>query len=139
MGRDKAASSPAQAKTERRPKRPLPDRKVLTCVLFVLMTGIPWEMLPQEMGCGSGTDVLATRGGKCRHAGVWKQLHQVLLDGRGEADKIDWSRASLDEATVPAPGGASKPGANPTGSGKQGTKRHLMVDKNRDLRALGAI
>ena len=110
MGRDKAASSPAQAKTERRPKRPLPDRKVLTCVLFVLMTGIPWEMLPQEMGCGSGTDVLATRGGKCRHAGVWKQLHQVLLDGRGEADKIDWSRASLDAATVPAPGGRANRG-----------------------------
>jgi hypothetical protein len=23
-------------------------------ILFVLRSGIPWEMLPQEMGCGSG-------------------------------------------------------------------------------------
>ncbi|WP_367117417.1 transposase [Acetobacter sp.] len=23
-------------------------------ILFVLLTGIPWEMFPREMGCGSG-------------------------------------------------------------------------------------
>jgi transposase len=33
----------------------VPDRAALTGILFVLKTGIPWEMLlPQEMGCGSG-------------------------------------------------------------------------------------
>ena len=32
----------------------LGDRPVLTGILFVLKTGIPWEDLPQEMGCGSG-------------------------------------------------------------------------------------
>jgi len=30
------------------------DRAVLTGIIFVLKTGIPWEYLPQEMGCGSG-------------------------------------------------------------------------------------
>jgi transposase len=30
------------------------DRAVLTGILFVLKSGIRWEMLPQEMGCGSG-------------------------------------------------------------------------------------
>jgi transposase len=30
------------------------DRAVLTGIIFVLKSGIPWEMLPQEMGCGSG-------------------------------------------------------------------------------------
>ena len=33
---------------------PLPDRRVLTGILFVLKTGIPWEDLPKEKGCGSG-------------------------------------------------------------------------------------
>ncbi len=32
----------------------VPDRAALTGILFVLRSGIPWEMLPQEMGCGSG-------------------------------------------------------------------------------------
>ena len=32
----------------------VPDRATLTGILFVLKTGIPWELLPQEMGCGSG-------------------------------------------------------------------------------------
>jgi transposase len=29
------------------------DRIALTGIIFVLKSGIPWEMLPQEMGCGS--------------------------------------------------------------------------------------
>ncbi|BEU69707.1 hypothetical protein MAFF301069_42620 (plasmid) [Ralstonia pseudosolanacearum] len=32
---------------------------MLTGILFVLQSGIPWEMLPQEMGCGSGHELLA--------------------------------------------------------------------------------
>jgi len=35
--------------------RPLiDDRAALTGILFILNSGIPREMLPQEMGCGSG-------------------------------------------------------------------------------------
>lgn len=33
---------------------PIPDRACLTGIIFVLKSGIPWEMLPQEMNCGSG-------------------------------------------------------------------------------------
>lgn len=32
----------------------VPDRAALTEILFVLKSGIAWEMLPQELGCGSG-------------------------------------------------------------------------------------
>ena len=43
-------------------------------------------------------------------AGVWKRLHRALLDRLGEADRIDWERASLDSAAVAAPGGAKRRG-----------------------------
>lgn len=81
----------------------LPDRQALTGILFVLKSGIPWEMLPQEMGCGCG--MTCWRRLRDWHAaGVWQQLHQVLLNRLGETDQIDWSRASLDAQTVPAVG-----------------------------------
>jgi transposase len=83
-------------------------RAVLAGILFVLKTGIPWEMLPQEMGCGSG--MTCWRRLKVWHeAGVWERLHRRLLDRLGEADQIEWERASLDSASVAAPGGAKEP------------------------------
>ena len=84
------------------------DRAALTGILFVLKSGIPWEMLPQEMGCGSGMTCWR-RLKECNEAGVWEELHHKLLDRLGKADEIDWHRASLDSASVPAPGGAKRP------------------------------
>lgn len=81
----------------------IPDRACLTGILFVLKTGIQWEYLPQEMGCGSGTTCWR-RLRDWQEAGVWWELHRVLLDRLGEADRIDWSRASIDSSTVPAKG-----------------------------------
>jgi hypothetical protein len=60
--------------------------------------------------------------------GVWERLHKRLLESLGEADQIDWEQASLDSASVPAPGGP-KAGKNLTDKGKQGSKRHVVVDR----------
>ena len=79
------------------------DRACLTGIVFVLKTGIQWEDLPQEMGCGCGMTCWR-RLRDWQAAGVWWDLHRVLLDRLGEADRIDWSRASLDSSTVPAKG-----------------------------------
>jgi transposase len=77
------------------------DRAALTGVVFVLKSGIPWEMLPQEMGCGSGMTCWR-RLKEWHEAGVWERLPRLLLDRLGEAEHIDWERASLDSASIPA-------------------------------------
>ena len=60
-------------------------------------------MLPQEMGCGCGMTCWR-RLRDWNEAGVWRELHQTLLNQLGEADLIDWSRASMDAQTIPAVG-----------------------------------
>jgi transposase len=87
----------------------LSDRAALTGIIFVLRTGIPWEMLPKELGGGSGMTCWR-RLRERQAAGVWQRIHQTLLDRLGERDRIDWSRASLDSASVPAKRGANAPG-----------------------------
>src|SRR4051812_7850454 len=87
----------------------IPNPAALSGILFVLKTGIPWEMLPQEkMGCGCGMSCWR-RLEEWHEAGlVWEQLHKTLLDRLGKADESDWERASLDSAAVPAPGGVNR-------------------------------
>ena len=85
------------------------DRAALTGIVSVLESGIPRGMLPEEMGCGSGTTCWR-RLRDWQEAGVRRELHRVLLDRLGKADAIDWSRASLDSASVAAKRGA-KPSA----------------------------
>ncbi len=86
----------------------VPDRAALTGILFVLQSGIPWEMLPQEMGCGSGMTCWRRLRG-WQEAGIWERLHHVLLDRLGRRNAIDFSRAALDSASIPAKRGALRP------------------------------
>ncbi|MDB0574169.1 transposase, partial [Ralstonia solanacearum] len=74
-----------------------------------LHTGIPWEDLPQELGFGSGMTCWR-RLRDWQADGVWDKLHRAMLVRLREHDQIDWSRASIDGASVPSPRGANKPG-----------------------------
>ena len=85
------------------------DRAALTGILFVLRRGIPWEMLPAEMGCGSGMTCWR-RLREWNEAGVWQRLHQALLDRLSVAGQLDWSRASVDAQNIPAAKGGHRPG-----------------------------
>jgi len=100
---------PKQRRRRKGGRPPIPNRAALTGILFVLQTGIPWEYLPQEMGCGSGVTCWR-RLRAWQRRGVWKRLHRVLLERLAEADQIDWSRAVVDSRSLPAKGGAGTPG-----------------------------
>ena len=108
-------------------RKPLDYRKILTGILFVLKTGIAWDDLPAELGCGCGKT--------CRHylrvwhrAGVWQKLHALLLAELNGADQIDWERALIDASFAKAPAGGEDTGPNPTDRGKSGSKHHVMTD-----------
>jgi transposase len=103
------------------------DRKALTGILFVLKTGICWEDLPQELGCGSGMTCWR-RLRDWQDAGVWQALHELLLAELNADDRIDWSRAAVDSSSVRALGGGEKTGPNPTDRAKPGSKHHIITD-----------
>jgi len=90
-------------------RKPIENRPALTGIVFVLKTGIGWEDLPQEMGCGSGMTCWR-RLQDWQAAGVWQRLHEVLLARLQGANQIDWSRAVVDSAPLRALKGGVKPG-----------------------------
>jgi transposase len=87
----------------------VPDRAALAGIRFSLRTGGPWSLLPVEMGCGSGSTCWR-RLRDWQAAGVWRRLERELLNRLGDADRLDWSRASVDSTSVPAKRGAKRPG-----------------------------
>jgi transposase len=108
-------------------RKPIGDREALTGILFVLKTGIQWEDLPMEMGCGCGMTCWR-RLRDWQAAGVWYALHQLLLSKLDWAGELDWSRVAVDATFARAFGGVDGSGPNPTDRGRPGVKQHLMVD-----------
>jgi transposase len=79
---------------EGRPR--VPDRQARCGILFVLHTGIQGEYLPQELGFGS--DMTCWRRLVAwNEAGVWDQLHVVLLESCAK-NPLDWSRVVIDSS-----------------------------------------
>jgi len=104
-------------------RKPVPDRAALTGILFVLKTGIGWEDLPKEMGCGSGMTCWR-RLRDWQDAGVWDDIHRLLLNKLRQADQIDFSRAVVDSASVRAVFGGQKPAPIPQIAAKKA--RNIM-------------
>ncbi len=107
---------PEVRKSPRGGRPRLSDELALNGILFVLRTGTPWEYLPQELGFGSGMTCWR-RLREWQAAGVWHQLHQLLLAELRGAGRLDFSRFSLDGASVASPRGArTRAPTRPTGA-----------------------
>ena len=93
-------------------RKPVSDRDAMTGILFVLKTGIGWEDLPKEMGCGCGMTCWR-RLRDWQKAGVWDKIHHTLLNKLNQAEQIDFSRAIVDSSSVRAVFGGRKPAQTP--------------------------
>lgn len=95
---------PLLPKSEPSPKGGRPrvsDRHTFTGVVFVLKTGIPWQALPTEMKCGSGSTCWR-RFAHWTKLDVWPRLHELLLSALGKGGAINLERAVIDSASVRA-------------------------------------
>lgn len=103
LWREIAALLPAPKPRRRRypGRKPIDDRRALTGIVFVLKTGMAWEDLPQELGCGSGMSCWR-RMRAWLAAGVWDRLQTRLIERLDREGKIDWSRAAVDSSSVRA-------------------------------------
>jgi transposase len=108
-------------------RRTIPDRNCFAAIVFMARTSTPWALLPaQELGCGSASTAWR-RLDQWANGGVFDQLHLDVLDRLGLAGRLDWSRASVDSASVRAKRG-DHVGANPVDRGKPGSKLHLVSE-----------
>src|SRR3974377_1919898 len=101
-----------KARPGKRGRPPVDDRACLTGIIFVLQSGIPWRMLPQEMGWGAGV----TCWRRLRYwqgRGIWKKLLHALLDRLGREGLIDWSKAVVDSQSYVAVFGGYSPAKTP--------------------------
>jgi len=88
-------------------RKPITNRQALTGILFVLRTGIPWEFLPKEMGCGSGVSCWR-RLRDWQAAGVWQRVHELMLDELRRVEELDLSIVAVDSGSVRAVGAGEK-------------------------------
>jgi transposase len=108
-------------------RKPVPHRQVLTGILYVLHTGIPWDYLPSKLGYGSAS-TLWRRIRDWQALGVWELIHFSLLDWLSRLGGIDWTHAAVDSSSLRAVGAGEATGPNPTDRAKPGSKRHVIVD-----------
>src|SRR3954453_10758138 len=84
---------------------PVPDRACLEGIIFVLKTGMPWQMLPTRLGYGSGSTCWR-RFRDWTRLGVWPELHRQWQHLLAPLPRLD---AAGGLARV-APAVAARPG-----------------------------
>jgi transposase len=108
-------------------RKPADARKVMTGIIFVLKTGVPWKSLPATSDFPSG-HTCRRRFLEWDKRGVWKRLWQSLLSELQSEGQLDWERGVIDSSSVRAGHGGEKTGKNPTDRSKLGSKHHLLVE-----------
>jgi transposase len=76
------------------------DRVAFTAILFVLLTGLPWRLVPEEIGCSGVT--AWRRLLDWQAVGVWGRLHRELLRRLNATGQLGWSVGVVDGSHIRA-------------------------------------
>lgn len=118
---------PPKPRHFRYPRAYAPDnRRALAGIVFVLKSGIPWEMLPGEMEVCGMTCLNNPR--EWQEAGVWDRLLALFVKKRDDADKLNWERGTIDSSSVRAVHGGDKTGPNRVDRARPGFKHHVITE-----------
>jgi transposase len=98
---------------------PVSNRDALRGIIFVLRSGIPWQMLPTEAFGVSGSSCWR-RFHEWTLAGVWPAVHRRLLNRLGKLGGVDLSRAVVDSQSVRAFKGGATPAPTPPTAARRG-------------------
>jgi transposase len=105
---------PAHPQSPKGGRRRCDDRKCLEGILYVLRGGIAWRLLPNDVGVSSST--CWRRFHEWTMAGVWDDVHRMLLREMGKKGLLDTRRVIIDSASVRAlKGGRTLDPTRPTG------------------------
>jgi transposase len=87
---------------------PVDDRLCLRALIFILRSGMAYNLLPSEVFGVSGVTAWRRLRDWTR-VGIWQQLHQLLLNRLGRLGEIDLRRAVVDSESVRAVFGGHTP------------------------------
>ncbi|WP_392972972.1 IS5 family transposase [Streptomyces sp. LN245] len=121
---------PARApRRHRYPGRlPADDRAALRGIVYVLCKSVSWRDVPAEqVGCSGVTAWRRLR--DWTEAGVWPQLHEVLLTELRAAGLLDMDDAAIDGSHIRALKRGAHTGPSPVDRARPGSKHHVIVDR----------
>ena len=100
-------------------RKPMPPRKALEGIFYVLRTGCQWKAVPREYGSGS---TIHRTFQEWQAAGFFEKIWAKGLEKYDELEGIGWEWQSLDGCMIKAPLARESVGKNPTDRGKNGDK-----------------
>jgi transposase len=97
-------------------RKPIPPRRVLEAIFYVLRTGMQWKALPKAYGAGSSIHEYFS---EWAQAGFFRRMWQEGLLAYDEMKGLGWEWQSVDGCMVKAPLAQDGVGRNPTDRGKK--------------------
>ena len=119
---------PKQERHQGPGRPPIPHRKVVNGIWYVLWTGCQWKAIKREW-FGVSSSVLHERFQTWQQEGRWAKIMRRVARFYARERRIAWLWQSADSKSVPAPLGGGATGRNPTDRGKSGSKIHILVDE----------